>query len=155
MTKPIVNQQYTVFSTYFTSYNINYSLADKLCCLKLKNRQYICINNWFLSFQQKTVVLVLVAMATDFEHKVNYADEFYKPVKFQANPLLSWSWYFTFFYPINFGSAAMTSYLTSFLMGTRLKIMKMAASLWGGNMTFNCDISRTSWHMKVSDGLFF
>ena len=33
--------------------------------------------------------------------------------------------------------------------------MKMAASLWGGNMTLNCDISRTSWHMKVSDGSFY
>ena len=22
-------------------------------------------------------------------------------------------------------------------------------------MTLNCDISRTSWHMKVNDGLFF
>ena len=40
-------------------------------------------------------------------------------------------------------------------MGTRLKIMKMSGSLWGGNMTLNCDISRTSWHMKVSDGSFF
>ena len=31
----------------------------------------------------------------------------------------------------------------------------MAVSLWGGNMTLNCDISRTSWHMEVSDGSFF
>ena len=30
-----------------------------------------------------------------------------------------------------------------------------AAPLWGGNMTLNCDISRTIGHMKVSDGLFF
>ena len=40
-------------------------------------------------------------------------------------------------------------------MGTRLKIKKMAASLWGENMTLNHDISRTSWRMKVSDGSFF
>ena len=33
------------------------------------------------------VVLVSVAVATDFEHKLNRADEFYKPVKFQANPV--------------------------------------------------------------------
>ena len=33
-------------------------------------------------------------------------------------------------------------------------MMKMAASLWGENMTLNCDVSRTSWHMKVSDGSF-
>ena len=39
-------------------------------------------------------------------------------------------------------------------MGTRLEIKKMAASLWG-KMTLNCDISRTSWHMMVSDGSFF
>ena len=39
-----------------------------------------------MSFQKKAIVLVLVAMATDFEHKWNCADEFYKPVKFQANP---------------------------------------------------------------------
>ena len=37
----------------------------------------------------------------------------------------------------------------TWLLGTRLKIMKMVASLWGGNMTLNCDISRTSWHMKA------
>ena len=29
----------------------------------------------------------------------------------------------------------MMSYLASFLIGTRLKIKNMAASLWGGNMT--------------------
>ena len=46
------------------------------------------INNWLLSFQQKAIVLVLVAMATDFEQKLNSADEFYKPaIFFQANPL--------------------------------------------------------------------
>ena len=32
--------------------------------------------------------------------------------------------------------------------------MKIAASLWEGNMTLNCDISRISFHMKVSDGSF-
>ena len=31
--------------------------------------------------------LVLVAMATDFEHKSNRSDKFYKPVRFQANSL--------------------------------------------------------------------
>ena len=40
-----------------------------------------------LSFQQKDIVLVSVTMATDFEHKLNLADEFYKHVKFQGNPL--------------------------------------------------------------------
>ena len=45
--------------------------------------------------------------------------------------------------------------LDFFLMGTRLKIKKMAASLWGGIMTLNCDISRTSWQMEVSDGSLF
>ena len=38
-------------------------------------------------FQGKAIVLVSVAMATDFDHKLNRADEFYKHVKFQANPL--------------------------------------------------------------------
>ena len=76
-----------VFSTNFISSNINYNLADKLCCLLLKNRQYICINNWLLSLQQKAIVLILAAMATDFEHKFNCADEFYKHVQFEANPL--------------------------------------------------------------------
>ena len=38
-----------------------------------------------LTFQQKAIVLILVAMATDFEHNSNCSDEFYKPVKFQAN----------------------------------------------------------------------
>ena len=38
-------------------------------------------------FQQKALVLDSVAMATDFEHKLDHADEFYKHVKFQANPL--------------------------------------------------------------------
>ena len=76
-----------VFSTNFISYNINYNLADKLCCVLLKNLQYICIDNWLLSFQQKAIVLILVAMATDFEHKFSCADKFYKPVQFQANPL--------------------------------------------------------------------
>ena len=33
--------------------------------------------------------------------------------------------------------------------------MKMVAFLSGGNMTSNCDIPGTSWHMKVGDGLFF
>ena len=42
---------------------------------------------WLLSFQQKAIVLVSVAMAKDFEKKLNCADEFYKPVKFQAKPL--------------------------------------------------------------------
>ena len=40
-----------------------------------------------MSFQQKLIVLVLVAMATDFEHKLNCADELYQPAKFEANPL--------------------------------------------------------------------
>ena len=40
-----------------------------------------------MTFQQKVIVLVLVAMSTDFEHKSNCSDEFYKPVKFQTNPL--------------------------------------------------------------------
>ena len=40
-----------------------------------------------LSFQQKAIVLVLVAIAADFEHKLNCADKFDKPVKFQANLL--------------------------------------------------------------------
>ena len=66
-----------------------------------------------MSFQQKAIVLVSITMGTDFEHKLNCADEFYKPVKFQADPL---SWYYTFFFPIVFGSAALTSYLT-FLNG--------------------------------------
>ena len=52
-----------------------------------ENCQYICINNWLLTFQQKANVLILIAMVTDFEHKSNRSDEFYKPVKFQANPL--------------------------------------------------------------------
>ena len=38
-------------------------------------------------FSTKAIVLASVAMAMDFEHKLDYADEFYKPVKFQANPL--------------------------------------------------------------------
>ena len=38
-------------------------------------------------FSTKGIVLLLVAMATDFEHTSNRSDEFYKPVKFQANPL--------------------------------------------------------------------
>ena len=76
-----------IFTTNFTSQNVHYNLADNLCCPQLKNCQYICINNWLLTFQQKVIVLILVAMATDFEHKSNRSDEFYKPVQFQANPL--------------------------------------------------------------------
>ena len=53
----------------------------------IENRQYICTNNWLLSFQQKAIVLILVAMAMDFEDKLNCTDEFCKPVKFQGNPL--------------------------------------------------------------------
>ena len=45
--------------------------------------------------------------------------------------------------------------LDFFLMETRLKVMKMVVSLWGQNMTLNCDIPRTSWHIKVSDGSLF
>ena len=45
------------------------------------------MDNWLLSFQQKAIVLASVALATDFERMLNYADEFYKPVKFQANQL--------------------------------------------------------------------
>ena len=37
-----------------------------------------------LFFQQQVIVLVLVAMAMEFEHKLDCADEFYKPAKFQA-----------------------------------------------------------------------
>ena len=63
------------------------------------NCQYICINNWLLSFQQKAIILVSVAMATDFEHKLNCADEFYKPVKFQANPLRAYPGITLFIFP--------------------------------------------------------
>ena len=38
-------------------------------------------------FSIKGIVLVIVATARDFEHKLNCADKFFKPVKFQANPL--------------------------------------------------------------------
>ena len=67
-----------------------------------------------MSFQQKAIVFVSVAMATDFEHKLNNADEFYKPVKFQANPLRAYPGITLFIFSIVFGSAAMTSYLTPF-----------------------------------------
>ena len=66
--------------------NISYNLAHNLYCL-YENCQYICINNWLLSFQQKAIVLISVAMATNFEHKLNCAEEFYKLAKFQANIL--------------------------------------------------------------------
>ena len=36
-------------------------------------------------YKRLAIVLVLVAMTTDFEHKLNHADKLYKPVKFQAN----------------------------------------------------------------------
>ena len=52
-----------------------------------------------LSFQQKTIFLVLVAMATSFEPKLNCADEFYEPVKFQANPLLAYPGITLSFFP--------------------------------------------------------
>ena len=45
------------------------------------------MNNWLLSFQQKAIVLISVAMAMDFGHKFDCADEFYKIVKSQTNPL--------------------------------------------------------------------
>ena len=35
-----------------------------------------------MSFQQKATVLASVAMATDFEHKLDLPNEFYKPVKY-------------------------------------------------------------------------
>ena len=92
-------------------------------------------------------------MATDFEHKLNCADELYQPVKFEANPLPAYP-DITLSFSYSFLQCGYDVILDFFLMGTRLKIMKMAASLWGGNMTLNCDISRTSWHMKVSDGSF-
>ena len=60
-----------------------------------------------MSFQQNTIVLISVAMATNFEHKLNGAEEFYKLAKFQAITLQA--------YPsiALFGSVAMTSYFTS------------------------------------------
>ena len=64
-------------------------------------------------FSTKGHFLVSVAMATDFEHKLNCADEFYKPVKFQANPLRAYPG-ITLYFSSVFGSAAVTSYLTSF-----------------------------------------
>ena len=65
-----------------------------------------------MSFQQKNIVFVLVAMETDFENKLNCTDEFNKPVKFhQIHFKLILVLHFLF--PIGFGSAAMTSYLTS------------------------------------------
>ena len=59
---------------------------------------------------------------------------------------------------IVFSGVAMTSCLI-FFSEKEFKIMKMTASLWGRNvtkfMTLKCDISRTSSHMKISDGVFF
>ena len=59
----------------------------------------------------------------------------------------SLSWYYTLFFH-SFRWCGYDIILDFFLMGTRLKITKMAASLWRGNMALNCDISRTSWHMR-------
>ena len=56
----------------------------------LSLKEKLSINNWLLSFQQKSIVLVSVTMATDFEHKLNRADEFYKPTKVQGN--LVWAY---------------------------------------------------------------
>ena len=56
--------------------------AKSTLCGKL-----LVFHSSFFIFQQKAIVLVLVTMATDFEHKLNCADDFCKPVKFQANPL--------------------------------------------------------------------
>ena len=52
-----------------------------------------------------------------------------------------------FNFVIVFGGVAMMSYLTSFKRERDLKSRKW----W----TLNFHISRTSWHMKVSDGSFF
>ena len=56
-----------------------FSLIEKLSIYLYKH--------WLLSFQQKAIVLVLVAMTTDFEHKLNCADELDQPLKSEANPL--------------------------------------------------------------------
>ena len=50
-------------------------------------------------------------MATNFDHKLNYADEFYKPVKFQANPLWAYPGVTLSFFLIVFGGAAMKSFI--------------------------------------------
>ena len=65
-----------------------------------------------MSFQQNTIVLIPVAMATNFEHKLNGAEEFYKLAKFQANTLQAYPSIALSFFPV-FGSVAMTSYFTS------------------------------------------
>ena len=65
-----------------------------------------------MSFQQKAIVLISVAMATNFEHKLNGAEEFYKLAKFQANTLQAYPSITLSFSPV-FGSVAMTSYFTS------------------------------------------
>ena len=49
--------------------------------------------------QQNAIVLILIAMATDFEHKSNRSDEFHKPVNFQANPLRAYPGITFFIFP--------------------------------------------------------
>ena len=52
-----------------------------------------------MSFQQKANILASTAMATDFEHKLNRTDKFYKSVKFQSNPLRAYPG-ITLFFPL-------------------------------------------------------
>ena len=76
-----------------------------------------------MSFQQNAIVFVLVAMVTNIERMMNCADEFYKPVKFQKvrfELILK----LHFLFPVGFGSAAMTSYLTSLLWERDIKSKK-------------------------------
>ena len=57
-----------------------------------------------------------------------------------------------------FCDAAISSGPQLLLSENETQNQENAVSLWGGNMTkfmtFNCDISITSWHMKVSDRSF-
>ena len=71
-----------VFSTKFTSRNISYNPANKLSLIE-KLSIHLFKQIGFCLF----IVLVLVAMTTDFENKLKCADEFYKPLKFLANAL--------------------------------------------------------------------
>ena len=109
------------------------------------SNQHICINKWLMSFQQKVIVLVSFAIATDFEPKSNRTDEFYKRVKFQANSLWAYNG-ISVYSSIVFGSAAMTSYWT-FFMGTRHKVIHFStltssfSSFWEMTTSTKLDIT--------------
>ena len=127
----------------------NFSIRDNAICQLSYNwseisakYRLLSIDNRFCHFKQKAIVLVLVFLATEFRRKMKSCGRILLICKVsnRSDQQLSFS--------LCFSGAAMTLIQTK----TRLKIKKMATSMF---VTLSLDISRTSWHMYVSDSSFF